>query len=28
LRARLENEIKQCIDYIKTSKENISRYFV
>lgn len=27
LRARLENEIRECIDYIKTDKENLARYF-
>lgn len=27
LRSRLEKEIRQCIDYIKINKENLSRYF-
>ena len=27
LRSRLENEIRECIDYIKTDKNQISRYF-
>jgi hypothetical protein len=27
LRSRLENEIRQCIDHIKTSKDQLSKYF-